>query len=202
MFIAVELPDEVRASVAALTTTLAAKEWPIRWVAGEAAHITLHFLGEIEPQRAELVRLALGAVVARHITFDLRTAGIGVFPNLRRPRVVWLGLHGPTHRLEALQRDLGEKLQSLDFPVEAGPYHAHITLGRVREHGSPEFHLRDLPEALRPYLADAGTGEMTPPKYRVEVSAVSLVRSHLERNGPRYETIARYPLAAATEEPR
>jgi 2'-5' RNA ligase len=136
----------------------------------------------------------LGPIVARHAAFDLRTAGLGVFPNLRRPRVIWLGLHGPAHRLTALHHDLGEALRGLGFAVEAGPLHPHITLGRVRNTGTPTFALRDLPEAIRPRLADAGA---TPPPVRsVPVREVELVRSFLGPGGARYETVERYPLAS------
>ena len=203
LFVAVPLPAEVRALVGALTADLAAEGWPVRWVAAEGAHLTLHFLGETEPERAELLRLALAPVVARHAAFDLRTAGLGVFPNLRRPRVLWLGLHGPAHRLEALQRDVGDELRSLDFPVEEGPFHPHVTLGRVRNTGSPGFPLRDLPEAIRRRLDTvAPDGSGSPPSRPVPVREVDLIRSHLERTGARYEPLARYPLAPATGERR
>ncbi len=181
-----------------MTAELAAEGWPVRWVAAEGAHLTLHFLGETAPERAQLVRMALGPVVARHAAFDLRTAGLGVFPNLRRPRVIWLDLHGPTHRLTALHHDVGEALRELGFPVEAAPLHPHITLGRVRNTGTPTFSLRDLPEAIRPRLADAGA---TPPPPRpVPVREVELVRSFLGPGGARYEAVARYPLAGAEGE--
>lgn len=202
LFLAVPLPAEVRELVGAVTTELAAQAWPVRWAAAEGAHVTLHFLGDTDPERAELLRMALPAVVGRHAAFNLRTAGLGVFPSLRRPRVIWLGLHGPAHRLDTLQRDLGETLRGLDFPVEAGPYHPHVTLGRVREPGAPGIPLRDLPEAIRPYLADTGPGGKPPPPSKsVPVREVELVRSHLGRGGPRYEAIGRFPLAPS-ETPR
>ena len=201
LFVAVPLPAEVRALVGALTAELAAEGWPVRWVAAEGAHLTLHFLGETEPERAELLRLALTPVVAQHAGFDLRTAALGVFPNLRRPRVLWLGLHGPVHRLEALHRALGDELRRLGFPVEDGPFHPHVTLGRVRNTGTPEFPLRALPEAIRGRLETAGSdGSGAPPSRPVPVREVELVRSHIERTGPRYESLARYSLAPATRE--
>lgn len=207
LFLAVPLPPPVRELVGVLTEELAAERWPVRWVAAGGAHLTLHFLGETAPERAELLRLALPPAVARHQEFDLRTAGLGVFPNLRRPRVLWLGLHGPAHRLESLQRDLGESLKGLAFPVEEGPFHPHVTLGRVRNAGTPAFPLRDLPEAIRRRLVGAtagtdGAGDapvppIVPPSRPLPVREVELVRSHLGPGGARYETIGRYPLAAA-----
>jgi len=196
LFLAVPLPDETRALIRQVTTELAAEGWPVRWVAAEGAHLTLHFLGEVEPERAELLKLALPAVVGRHARFELRTAGLGVFPNLRRPRVIWLGLHGPAHRLTTLHGELGETLTALDFPVETGPYHPHITLGRVRNPGQGSS-IRNLPEVMRPFLADTGPGGQPQPAPRpVPVREVELVRSRLGPGGARYETIGRYALAA------
>lgn len=194
LFVAVPLPPAARELVSAFTAELAGEGWPVRWVAGEGAHLTLHFLGETEPERAQLVKLALEPVAARHAAFGLRTAGLGVFPNLRRPRVLWLGLHGPGHRLEALQREVGEAVRGLGFATEAGPFHPHVTLGRVRNNGTPTFPLRDLPEAIRRRLADAGAA--VPPPVPVPVREVELVRSFLGPGGARYEAVGRYPLAA------
>lgn len=195
LFLAVPLPPSVRELVAALVADLTAEGWPVRWVAAEGAHLTLHFLGETAPERAELLRLALPLVVARHAAFDLRTAGLGVFPNARRPRVIWLGLHGPAHRLETLHRDLGEALAGLGFPVGAEPLRAHVTLGRVRNTGTPGFPLRDLPAAIRRRLAAVGDGgTAVPPARPLPVREVELVRSFLGPGGARYEAVGRYPL--------
>lgn len=197
MFLAVPVPTEVRELVAGLTDELAGKDWPVRWVAADSAHLTLHFLGDTSPERAELLRLALPGVVARHVRFNLRTAGLGVFPNQRRPRVLWLGLHGPVHRLETLQRAIGTSLRELDSPVEEGEFHPHITLGRVRNSGTPSMPLRDLPEAIHDVLARRGINAPDAPAPRpLLVTEVVLIRSHLSHAGARYETLARFPLAA------
>jgi 2'-5' RNA ligase len=200
LFLAVLLPPPVAALVGSLTAELAAEAWPVRWVAAEGAHLTLHFLGETAPERAELLRLALPPLVARHAVFDLRTAGLGVFPNPRRPRVLWLGLHGPTHRLETLHRDLGQALHGLNFPVDEGPFHPHVTLGRVRNTGTPAFPLRDLPDAIRNRLAGGSQcAPSGPPACPLPVREVALVRSHFGPAGSRYEVVGRYPLAPLKE---
>jgi 2'-5' RNA ligase len=200
LFLAVPLPEPVREVVAATIADLARDEWPVRWVDPAGAHLTLHFLGEVAPERAELLRLGLPPVVARHAAFTLRAANLGVFPNLRRPRVIWLGLYGPAHRLESLQRDLGAALRDLDFSVGDEPFRPHITLGRVRNTGTPQMPLRDLPDAIRRRIFDDARNEfIAPPSEPLPVRDVHLVRSHLGREGARYETIARFPLAPAGE---
>src|SRR3954452_19254747 len=132
LFLAVCLTQDVQRLVAEEITELAAEGWPVRWVQPETSHLTLHFPGETERERAELVRLALPDVVAAHAPFDLRTESLGVFPNFRRPRVLWLGLHGPVHRWETLQKGIRGGRRGLGFPAGGEPYHPHITLGRVR----------------------------------------------------------------------
>jgi 2'-5' RNA ligase len=198
LFLAIPLPDEVKAQIATQIDTFKDEGWPVRWVQPESAHLTLAFLGETAPERAELLRLALPAVVARHALFDLRTAALGVFPNFRRPRVLWLGLHGPAYRLEALQRDIAGALRELDFPAAEEPYHPHITLGRVRNDDGERVRLRDLPQAVKAKFVDAASGAAhSPPAQPLPVREVLLLRSHLGKGPPRYEAIATFPLSGS-----
>jgi 2'-5' RNA ligase len=195
LFLAVPLPAEVQALIAEQIAGLREEGWPVRWVHPEMAHLTLHFLGETEPERAELVRLGAPAVVARHRAFDLRTAGFGVFPSFRRPRVLWLGLHGTTYKLEALQRDLGELLRELGFTVGDEPYRPHITLGRMRNDEDERFKLRELREAVKARFIDAASGAaVAPPARAIPVRDVLLMRSHLGPGGARHEPLASFPL--------
>jgi 2'-5' RNA ligase len=198
LFLAVPLSDEVKALVAEQIASLGAEGWPVRWVQPESAHLTLHFLGETQKEKAELLRLALPGVVVAHAPFDLRTAALGVFPNFRHPRVLWLGLHGQVHRLVSLQQDVGATLRNLDFPTSGDQYHPHITLGRVRNDDGERVRLRDLPQAVKNRFVDAATGAgIAPPTEPVPVREVLLMRSLLGRGGPRFETLAAFPLGGA-----
>jgi RNA 2',3'-cyclic 3'-phosphodiesterase len=201
IFLAVPLPAEAREAAGQVIGDLRPLDWPVRWVAPENIHLTLHFLGEQPRERAELLRMALPPVAAAHQAFQLRTGDLGVFPNIRRPRVLWLGLYGPTYRLEALRLALGEALRDLDFPIEGEAFHPHITLGRVRNQGTPTVALRDVPEVMRRRLANPANGVMAgPPAVTVPVDRVELIRSYLSHEGSRYETIATFPLAVPEDE--
>lgn len=189
MFVAVPLPAAVADQVAEVTADLATTRWPVRWVGTEAAHITLHFLGNTAPERAELLRLALPAAVARLRPFVVTTAQLGVFPNPRRPRVIWLGLNDPNRQLEQLHDELGRALQGLDFPVESRRFSPHITLGRVRD--IPDSEVVSLASGVQQRLAQRSSSL---PSLSLPVDEVILYRSFLSRDGARYQPIVQAPL--------
>jgi 2'-5' RNA ligase len=186
LFIAVPMPEPVRALAGDLIARMAVDELPIRWGDPESVHLTLHFLGETSPERAELLRLALATPLAQHGPFQLVTTDLGVFPNPRQPRVIWLGLAGDLPRLERLARDTGQTLQRLGFPIELGRFRPHLTLGRVRENPPPTLS-NDVEWSL------GRVGASLPP-IDISVEEVLLVRSFLGKGKPRHEPIARYKL--------
>lgn len=193
LFIAVPLPEDAIALVDRTVETLRREPWPVKWSDSHNAHITLHFLGEVDPASAEVLRLALGAPIAAQDAFDLRTADLGAFPTIRKPRVLWLGLWGPVHRLETLHATIGTTLEHLEFSLDEREFRPHITLGRVRADNARG---QTLAQAIRTrFEAMAARGEVTSKRpVSIPVREVHLVRSHLSPKGARYEVIARYPL--------
>ena len=198
LFIAVPLPSEVTALIGELVADLEKEGWPVRWVAPDTAHLTIQFIGEVPAEQAELLRMALPARVAEHAPFRLRTADLGVFPNLRLPRVLWLGLYGPAHRLVALREGITALLAELELPHDDRPFHPHITLGRVRSGGN--LMTRHLPEAIRRRFAEeAERGRATArAPLGVPIDEVVLVRSILGRDGARHQILGHYPLVPKT----
>lgn len=201
LFLAVPLPEPVIGLVARTTASLQKEDWAIRWTAPGTAHLTVHFLGEVEPERAQLLRLALPDIVAQHDAFALRTADLGVFPNMKRPRVLWLGLYGPAHRLQTLREAVALVLEGLEFELEDKEFHPHITLGRVRN--THNARIRDLPARIRARFEQASaSGEVSHTQpFPVPVEEIVLVRSFLEPQGARYEVIERFPLRLTPEPP-
>lgn len=194
VFLAVPLPKDVIERIGMLVDALRLRDWPMRWTDPANAHLTLHFLGDTPPEQVEILRLALPGLIAAHESFDLRTADLGVFPKLKQPRVLWLGLWGPAHRLESLYNELGDELDEMQFPIEEKPFRPHITLGRLRN--TRNVSMSRLSEELREAIADMETNGLADPKQplAVPVNEVLLIRSHLEQDGPRYEVIERFPL--------
>lgn len=158
LFIALSLPDEIREELARTQERLRGS--PVRWVAPAGIHLTLQFLGEV----AETVVPRLVAALAGLDTalFQLALSGLGAFPTVRQPRVVWVGVGGDTTSLAALQAAVIAATAPLGFVPEARPFRAHLTLGRARQDASPS-QLRALGEAVTraappaPLAWDAGT---------------------------------------------
>jgi RNA 2',3'-cyclic 3'-phosphodiesterase len=189
LFVAVNLPPETRRLLHQAVAPLRVLELPVRWVAEDALHLTLKFLGEVPAERLPELGEATASAAAAAEPFELRIAGLGAFPSLRRPRVLWAGIQA-TPPLAALQRRVEEAFADLGFPPEARDFAPHLTLGRVREGGGS------------PALERAAAGIRV--ESSVEVGSVDLMRSHLAASGARYERLIAAPLGAglAASEPR
>lgn len=196
LFVAIPVPPPVTTMVREITARLAADDaLPVRWGEPEQTHLTIEFIGEVAKEQAELIRMAIAPAVASHPVFRLRTADLGVLPSLRRPRVLFLGVHGPVHRLESLRDDVSAVLTEIEVPRDDAPWHPHLTLGRVRSIAN--HRTRDLTEQIRSryeaLMAD-GLGTMRQP-VAIPIDEVVLMRSLLDHRGVRYEVVERYPLA-------
>ena len=105
----------------------------VRWVDPEGIHLTLKFLGDIEPALVEDVLRAMEQAASGTAPFQLHLDGLGVFPNLRRPRVLWAGVGGDMDALGALQEKVEAAMEGLAFPRERRAFSPHLALGRVRD---------------------------------------------------------------------
>ena len=149
----------------------------VRWVRAEGIHLTLKFMGDIHAEMAERVLAVLPPVAARFAPFELSISGLGVFPNPRRPRVLWAGVHGDLETLSALQMAVDDAVGELGLPKEQRAFSPHLTLGRVR---------RDVPEGQLRRIAQVMTdGELaaTPPW---TADTVNLMRTELDPAGSKH----------------
>jgi len=178
LFVAVNLPAAEQGRIRDATERLRDTALPFRWIAPEALHLTLSFLGEVAEQRMDELMTALGAVAIRHNPFAIRLAGIGAFPGLRRPRVLWLGV-ADDGSLARLQSHTAAALEPLGFPREQRAYNPHLTLARARSEARPGA-----------FGTLAAAAEGVTHESVVEVNSIDLMRSHLSRSGARYEKIA------------
>jgi 2'-5' RNA ligase len=189
-FIAIELDPDVRTQVSKLQSRLKDDVPPgfVRWVRPEGIHLTLKFLGDTPADKLDEIARALQTASASHAPFSLHIAGIGCFPNPRRPRVIWLGVDEPGGTLERLYKAVERALTPLGHPPERRPFSPHLTLGRVkRGHSATDL------EALGEYVtrAKVSIGQM-------EVTFVHLIRSDLRPTGAIYTSLAKAPLQSHT----
>jgi 2'-5' RNA ligase len=193
LFIAVELPETLRERLGEIQRGLDELRFGLRFVRPEGIHLTLKFLGEVEPRRLDRIAAELRAAAADAQPTTLAAGGAGFFPGLERCRVVWVGLSGDLAPLRELHRDLDIRLHRLGFPRERGAFTPHLTLARVRDGLSPE---------QRAALTDSLAGLQVPELERFQAREVRLFESFLERGGARYETRATGLLGVAERETR
>ncbi|MGH2569340.1 MAG: RNA 2',3'-cyclic phosphodiesterase [Bacteroidota bacterium] len=130
-FIALPTADSVKDRIATILAELIQLNADVKWDSSEKFHITLKFLGSVEPQVLEKLIPALATIASVQTSFDLTFQELGGFPNLEQPRVLWVGTSN-NESLLALQRHVEETCVRFGFPKEQRAFHPHITLGRVK----------------------------------------------------------------------
>ena len=181
-FIAIELPPDIKAALNRLQTALGAgKDTSVKWVSPNSIHLTLKFLGNIDPEAIPQITSAMEKSVKNAKPFSLQLSAIGAFPNARSPRVVWVGLKGDTEVLSELQKHLERSLDAVGFPPENKPFSPHLTLGRVRNQIRPNQR-RALAELL-----SAAKLKATP---IFQINSIDLMKSELTQKGAIYTKLA------------
>jgi RNA 2',3'-cyclic 3'-phosphodiesterase len=179
LFVALDVPDAVRAALSELSERLKKTCPNARWVRLEGVHVTLKFIGEVPAEQAEDIRRALGELPSFSPT-EVRFAGLGFFPSARRPRVLWAGVEaGP--QLAALAAAIEMKLEALGIAPEKRPFHPHLTLAR--------FETPQRTQALRTAIEAQGTPEFG----RETFGEFHLYQSVLKRSGAEYTRLVTYP---------
>lgn len=182
-FVAVLLPEDVRARLAATADELRARAPGLAWVRAENLHLTLRFLGEVDPVTLERVQQAMDAAAATVAAFTVSLGGLGGFPAGRSPRVLWAGVRAGGEGLVALHAALESGLIARGIPGEGRAFHPHVTLARARERRGAS----GLSGALG---GGPGFGE-------ARVSALHLMRSELDPRGARHTVLGQAMLGDA-----
>ena len=186
VFLAIEIPDAVREALTSPLEALQPLHESLRTNPTEPMHLPLHFLGHLPRPLVEQLQPALAPVRLRHHRFRLTAQGIGAFPAIARPRVLWAGITGADlPRLNALQAELGNALRTAGVRVEGERFHPHLTLGRVR---------RPLKAPERAVLRDWSVRWGAAAFGEVPVDQVRLMRSQLGGGPARYTTLTTFDL--------
>ncbi len=180
-FIAIELPDELKLGLSQLEAQLKLGKQPwVKWVDPDNIHLTLKFLGNIAIDRTGEITGAMEEAAQGMPPFHLEVKGLGVFPNLKRVQIAWVGVSGEVANLGVLQQRLESNLARLGFAPESRPFTSHLTLARLRQQASLDERQR-FGQLIAGTRFDAGV---------INVDAISLMRSQLTREGAIYSRIS------------
>lgn len=132
LFIAVNFPEKIKRTLGAFIRGLSQIPSDLKWVREENLHLTVQFLGNVPEERVPAVSAALQKSVTGIAPFRLVLKGVGVFPSVERPRVLWAGIGGETAPLLILQRQVQREMGLMGFEPEKRKYSPHLTLARAR----------------------------------------------------------------------
>lgn len=182
-FLAIEPSAEALAAVARLQEKLKREiSGAISWTRPQGNHLTLKFFGNIDRNTVEDICAVVKKRAAATPPLLLKIEKIGVFPDLRKPRVLWVGASGDSEKLALLQNKLEADFEVLGFPRENRTFRAHLTLGRIKNARAAE-----IAEALKKY------GEFAAGEFRA--CELILFQSRLTPQGAMYTKLAKIPLS-------
>jgi len=180
-FIAIELPEGVKFFLKEVVAELKGFGGDVRWTRPEGIHLTLKFLGNVKSESIPPMKQVLEPALALQRPFAVAVKGVGAFPGLNRPRVLWVGVTAPEGTLSPLASEIEDLVEPLGFPKEARAFNPHLTLGRVKSGRLNP----DLTSAIRQM------GSITGPNF--EANAAVLFQSILKPSGAEYVPLAHFP---------
>lgn len=180
VFIALDIPDDIKVEISKLYARLKGYGFPIRWLDPAGLHITLVFLGERNVAFVNRVKTALAEVVQGVSVVGIRLAELGAFPNPRSPRVVWVGIKEGARELSLLASAINRALTPIGFEPEQRPFSPHLTIGRTKAPVTNIHRLLAEPFSSRHFV----------------VKEALLMQSRLLPGGARYTPLAVFPLTA------
>jgi RNA 2',3'-cyclic 3'-phosphodiesterase len=190
VFIAIPLPVDLKAKLIALQQEFRSVGLEAAWVREAGFHLTLKFLGEVDPTQIGSIVSCMVATAQDCQPFSLSLAGVGAFPHESNPRVLWVGARDMTGDLRHVQRTLDARLVQVGFPAETRPFTPHLTLARVKR----VIRRRELLATLKAHRETA-LGQL-------DVGHMELIESQLNPTGARYSTVHAAPFthSAASSE--
>ena len=182
-FLAIEPPENVLQQISRLQEKLKREiSGRLSWTRPQGQHLTLKFFGDISKEDINNISTAVQKRVVTEQKLNLKVEKLGVFPDARRPRVLWCAVAGDVERLINFQKKLDGDFAALGFPAEDRPFKAHLTLARIKDPRD----IAGLSEALKKH--DAFTaGEFTADK-------LFLFQSNLSPQGAVYTKLAEFAL--------
>jgi 2'-5' RNA ligase len=176
-FLAIELPRPILRKIEEVQGDLRLTHADVRWVNPEKIHLTLKFFGNIEESRVDPIFKSIEKTVRNTLPFSLKVRGVGAFPQMKNPRVIWMGLVEERETLSSLQKQIESQLEKIGFQPEDRSFHPHLTLGRMRSSRGKG----DLVGKIEKYKEE-DFGDL-------QVERVVLFKSDLKPTGPIYTSL-------------
>ncbi len=188
LFISANLPPDLVSAIGDVQGQLKRRlrSLPLSWTRPEGIHLTFKFLGDTDPARVDSIVAGLQSAVVSHPSFTVTVAGLGCFPNLRQPNVLWIGVQDPEKGLQRLAAGVDAATARLGWEKENRPYTGHLTLARVK---------REARNDERRAIGDSISQFSLPdPLGSLPVHSLHLMRSELNPGGSVYNVVASIPL--------
>ncbi|MCB4792847.1 MAG: RNA 2',3'-cyclic phosphodiesterase [Elusimicrobia bacterium] len=179
LFIALNIPEKLKEDILFLQSKFKKALADVKWVNKDKFHLTLKFLGETQQDALEDILGCISASIAGLKPFRAAFSGTGVFPNIHRPRVVWVGVNEGKEKLDLIAKELEENLEVLGYPKEKRVFTSHLTLGRFKSEKNKAGLIKLVTENEK---AKAEIGSF-------EVKSIDLMQSILHPEGPEYKCI-------------
>ena len=181
LFIAINLPDSLRRTLQNVQKDLRQElqGLPLGWSRIDGIHLTLKFLGDVEESRVNDIGERIVEIAGDWNSMQLELRAIGVFPSVKRPRVLWCGIDGELERLSQLQAELERGLEIIGFPRESRLFNPHLTLGRFRDRAGISAQSVETLKRIINERADLCVQCFT-------ADSISLIKSELHRSGSIY----------------
>ncbi len=177
-FIAVDLPPNVLDALGQISAQLQSKlsDTPVRWVNFRKMHLTLKFLGDVSTENIGIVERILKSEAAKRPVMEIGIGGIGAFPKMRHPRVIWIGVEAPPDLFD-LRRGIEDGVARLGYNYDKYEFTPHLTLGRISRKASASD-VRTVGKVLHEFqVGFIGVAR---------IDAVHLYRSDLHPEGAQY----------------
>lgn len=180
-FIAVDIPEQIKRDIGKLLEVLKKHNVDVKWVVHENLHFTLKFLGKTSEALIPKIGESLSKIVLSYKPFCIKISDVGVFPNKKYPRVIWVGIED-SEILKRLQRDIEDSMALLGYQKEDREFHPHLTVGRARSQKG----MADLINEIENFKGrDFGS---------IEVYNIKLMQSELRPTGAQYFCLQEIPL--------
>ncbi|MCX5781474.1 MAG: RNA 2',3'-cyclic phosphodiesterase [Elusimicrobia bacterium] len=173
LFIAVNIPEEIKEKLSVLTKRLKYKISDVRWIAKDNFHLTLKFLGEVREEKVDKINSAISDIAQNVQPFKVLFSELGAFPDLKYPRIIWVGVKEGSTELKGIAEKIENSLLPFGFEKEKRPFSCHLTVGRVKSFKTKNISFEKI---------DTDFGSFV-------LERIDLMQSFLEKSGPGYKCL-------------